>query len=148
MLWFIKGDTDNNNLKNQNVHIWDANGSREFLDSRGLTERDEDDLGPIYGFQWRHFNAEYDTSHTDYSNKGIDQLKIIIDSLKDPKVRYSRRLLLTAWNPCQLDEMALPPCHVMAQFSVIEDGKLCCSLYQRSGIWGWEYHLILLLIAY
>lgn len=136
LLWFIKGDTDNNNLKNQKVHIWDANGSRDFLDSRGLTEREEDDLGPIYGFQWRHFNAEYETSHTDYSNKGIDQLKIIIDSLKDPKVRYSRRLLLTAWNPCQLDEMALPPCHVMAQFSVIEDGKLCCSLYQRSGDMG------------
>tara|TARA_Y100000748_G_scaffold293699_1_gene283488 strand:+ start:2155 stop:3072 length:918 start_codon:yes stop_codon:yes gene_type:complete len=133
LLWFIKGDTDNNNLKNQNVHIWDANGSRDFLDSRGLTTREEDDLGPIYGFQWRHFNAEYDTSHTDYSNKGIDQLKIIIDALKDPKVRHSRRLLLTAWNPCQLDEMALPPCHVLAQFSVIEDGKLCCSLYQRSG---------------
>ena len=136
LLWFIKGDTDNKHLKNQNVHIWDANGSRDFLDSRGLINREEDDLGPIYGFQWRHFNAEYKNSGEDYTDKGIDQLKIIIDALKDPKERYSRRLILTAWNPCQLNEMALPPCHILAQFSVIEDGKLCCSLYQRSGDMG------------
>ena len=133
LLWFIKGDTDNKHLKDQNVHIWDANGSRDFLDSRGLLNRKEDDLGPIYGFQWRHFNADYETCHTNYNDKGIDQLSIIIDALKDPKERFSRRLILTAWNPCQLDDMALPPCHVLAQFSVIEDNKLSCSLYQRSG---------------
>ena len=133
LLWFIKGDTDNKHLKDQNVHIWDANGSRDFLDSRGLINRKEDDLGPIYGFQWRHFNADYETCHTNYNDKGIDQLSIIIDALKDPKERFSRRLILTAWNPCQLDDMALPPCHVLAQFSVIEDNKLSCSLYQRSG---------------
>lgn len=133
LLWFIRGDTNNKHLKEQNVHIWDANGSRDFLNSRGLIDREEDDLGPIYGFQWRHFNADYDNCHTNYNNKGIDQLKIIIDALKDPKERYSRRILLTAWNPCQLSEMALPPCHVLAQFSVIENNKLCCSLYQRSG---------------
>ena len=133
LLWFIKGDTDNKHLKDQNVHIWDANGSRDFLDSRGLINRKEDDLGPIYGFQWRHFNADYKTCHTNYNDKGIDQLSIIIDALKDPKERFSRRLILTAWNPCQLDDMALPPCHVLAQFSVIEDNKLSCSLYQRSG---------------
>ena len=133
LLWFIKGDTDNKHLKNQNVHIWDANGSRDFLNSRGLINREEDDLGPIYGFQWRHFNAEYDNSGKDYTDKGVDQLKMIINALKDPKERYSRRLILTAWNPCQLNEMALPPCHILAQFSVIEAGKLCCSLYQRSG---------------
>lgn len=133
LLWFIKGDTDNKHLKNEKVHIWDANGSRDFLDSRGLINRKEDDLGPIYGFQWRHFNAEYENCEKDYTNEGIDQLKIIIDALKDSKKRYSRRLILTAWNPCQLNEMALPPCHILAQFSVIEDGKLSCSLYQRSG---------------
>ncbi len=133
LLWFIKGDTDNKHLKDQNVHIWDANGSRDFLDSRGLLNRKEDDLGPIYGFQWRHFNADYETCHTNYNDKGIDQLSIIIDALKDPKERFSRRLILTSWNPCQLDDMALPPCHVLAQFSVIEDNKLSCSLYQRSG---------------
>ena len=59
LLWFIRGETDNKILKEQNVHIWDANGSREFLDSRGLNY-DEDELGPIYGRQWRYFNAEND----------------------------------------------------------------------------------------
>ena len=71
LLWFIKGDTDNKHLKDQNVHIWDANGSRDFLDSRGLINRKEDDLGPIYGFQWRHFNADYETCHTNYNDKGM-----------------------------------------------------------------------------
>ena len=132
LLWFIKGDTDNKHLKNQNVHIWDANGSRDFLNSRGLLDRQEDDLGPIYGFQWRYFNAEYENSSKDYTGKGVDQLKIIIDALKDSKERYSRRLILTAWNPCQLNEMALPPCHILCQFNVINN-KLSCALYQRSG---------------
>ena len=136
LLWFISGNTNNKDLKEQNVNIWNANASREFLDSRGLINRQEDDLGPIYGFQWRYFNAEYKDCTTNYNNKGIDQLKIIIDSLKDPKKRYLRRLLLTAWNPCQLNDMALPPCHVLAQFSVIEENKLSCSLYQRSGDMG------------
>ena len=135
LLWFIKGDTDNKNLKAQNVHIWDANASRDFLDSRGLTHREEDDLGPIYGFQWRHFNAPYTDCHADYTEKGVDQLKWIIEQLQNEKTRTSRRLILSAWNPCQLKEMALPPCHVLAQFSVINN-KLSCSLYQRSGDMG------------
>ena len=132
LIWFIKGKTDNKILKDQNVHIWDDNGSREFLDSRGLINRNEDDLGPIYGYQWRHFNHEYSGCNNDYSSKGIDQLKYIINCLKDPKERYSRRLIMTAWNPCQIDEMALPPCHVLCQFNVIGD-NLSCILYQRSG---------------
>ena len=73
-----KGSTNNQTLINQNVHIWDGNGSREFLNSRGLYNNIENDLGPIYGFQWRHFNANYNDCNTDYSNKGIDQLKYII----------------------------------------------------------------------
>jgi thymidylate synthase len=132
LFWFLKGSTSNNELQEQNVHIWDGNGSREFLDSRGLTHLEENDLGPIYGHQWRFFNAPYKNCNTDYNNKGVDQINYIIDSLKDPKERYSRRLILSAWNPQQLDEMALPPCHVLAQFNVI-DNKLSCSLYQRSG---------------
>jgi thymidylate synthase len=116
LLWFIRGDTNNKHLKEQNVHIWDANGSRDFLDSRGLIDREEDDLGPIYGFQWRHFNADYYTSDANYNDKGVDQLKMIIDALKDPKERYSRRLILSSWNPCQLSEMALPPCHIYSYF--------------------------------
>ena len=132
LLWFIKGQTNNKLLKEQNVHIWDANGSREFLDSRGLQNNNEDDLGPIYGFQWRHFNAEYVSCDTDYTNKGIDQLKEVINTLKDPKLRNSRRMIISAWNPCQLDSMALPPCHIMMQFNVTNNNKLSCSMYQRS----------------
>jgi len=133
LLWFIQGHTDNKLLKNQNVHIWDANGSREFLDSRNLTNYEEDELGPIYGFQWRHFNAPYTNSQTDYSNQGIDQLMQAITMLKDPSQRTSRRIIVSAWNPCQLDEMALPPCHVLFQFHVKQNKSLSCSLYQRSG---------------
>jgi thymidylate synthase len=132
LLWFIKGSTNNNILKEHNVHIWDANGSREFLDSRGLYNNDIDDLGPIYGFQWRHFNADYKSCNDDYTNKGIDQLADVINTLKDPKLRNSRRMIISAWNPCQLDKMALPPCHIMMQFNVTNDNKLSCSMYQRS----------------
>lgn len=132
LLWFIKGHTNNKLLKEQNVHIWDANGSREFLDSRGLQNNDEDDLGPIYGFQWRHFNANYVSCNTDYSNKGIDQLTEVINTLKDPLLRNSRRMIISAWNPCQLNSMALPPCHIMMQFNVTNNNKLSCSMYQRS----------------
>ncbi len=133
LLWFIKGDTSNKRLKEKKVHIWDSNGSREFLDSRGLTNYKEDDLGPIYGFQWRHFNAEYSDCEGDYSNKGVDQLNYIIEQLKNPATRNSRRLVMTAWNPSQIDKMALPPCHILCQFNVSNGNKLSCALYQRSG---------------
>jgi len=132
LFWFLNGKTDNNILRNQNVHIWDANASREFLNSRNLQHLDENDLGPVYGHQWRHFNADYKDCNTDYRGKGIDQIQYIIDSLNDPKERYSRRLVMSAWNPQQLNEMALPPCHILAQFNVIGN-ELSCSLYQRSG---------------
>ena len=133
LLWFINGHTDNKVLKEQNVKIWNANASREFLDSRGLYNNKEDDLGPVYGHQWRHFNASYTDCHTDYIGKGVDQLQSIIDKLKNPETRNSRRLVMSAWNPQQLDEMALPPCHILCQFCVTEGNKLSCSLYQRSG---------------
>lgn len=161
LLWFIHGDMNNQLLKEQGVHIWDANGSREFLDSRELTNYEEDELGPIYGYQWRHFNKPYyckndekmikmclnecwnygniDSNQElieDYKKMdeiGIDQLQQIIDALKDPVQRTSRRLVMTAWNPCQLDQMALPPCHIVCQFNVHDGNKLSCSMYQRSG---------------
>ena len=132
LLWFIKGDTNNKHLKQKNVHIWDDNGSRNFLDTRGLTNYEEDDLGPIYGFQWRHYNADYKDCNSDYTNKGIDQLKEVIECLKDPLQRNSRRMIITAWNPCQLDIMALPPCHIIMQFNVTNNTKLSCAMYQRS----------------
>lgn len=132
LLWFIRGQTSNELLKKQNVHIWDGNASRDFLDGRGLNNLKENDLGPVYGHQWRHFNAKYTDCNTDYTGQGIDQLDYIIKSLKDPKERTSRRLVMSAWNPCQLNEMALPPCHVLCQFNVTNGNKLSCSLYQRS----------------
>lgn len=133
LIWFVRGQTDNRILKNQNVKIWNGNGSREFLDSRGLNHLREDDLGPVYGHQWRHFNAKYSNSDEDYTGKGIDQLNDIINQLRNFDTRYSRRLIMTAWNPLQINEMALPPCHVMCQFHLVGQNKLSCSLYQRSG---------------
>jgi thymidylate synthase len=136
LLWFISGKTSNNILNAQDVHIWDGNATKEFLNSRGLSHYDEGELGPIYGHQWRHFNALWvgdgDYANTDYLEKGIDQLQYIIDQLKNPETRNSRRLIMTAWNPCQLDKMALPPCHVLCQFNVHSGNKLSCALYQRS----------------
>lgn len=133
LLWFIRGETDNRLLLKDNVRIWSPNASREFLDSRGLHHLKEHDLGPIYGHQWRNFNAPYKNCHENYADKGVDQLQNIVDSLKSTTERSSRRLILSAWNPLQLDEMALPPCHTLAQFHVTNDNELSCSLYQRSG---------------
>ena len=133
LLWFIKGDTDNNSLRSKNVNIWNGNSTREFLDSRNLNHYNEGDLGPIYGFQWRNWNAPYWGSHVNYRDRGIDQLGGIISSLKDPEERFSRRLIMSAWNVEQLSAMALPPCHVLSQFHVLDDDKLYCSIYQRSG---------------
>jgi thymidylate synthase len=132
LFWFIKGSTDNGLLQEQNVKIWNGNASRDYLDDIGLYDRAENDLGPIYGHQWRHFNAPYGTCHDDYQGKGVDQLGYIISCLKNPHTRNSRRLVMSAWNPCQLGEMALPPCHVLCQFNVINGDQLSCSLYQRS----------------
>ena len=133
LFWFISGSTDNKILQDQNVTIWNGNASRDYLNSIGLYDRDENDLGPVYGHQWRHFNAPYKTCNDDYKEKGEDQLAYIINCLKNKTERNSRRLIMSAWNPCQLSEMALPPCHVLVQFNVTGEDKLSCSLYQRSG---------------
>jgi thymidylate synthase len=133
LFWFIRGSTSNDELNEMNVKIWNGNSTREFLDSRGLTERPEGDLGPVYGFQWRFFNAPYNDCKTDYTGKGKDQLQQIINDLKNPETRTSRRHILTAWNPAQLDEMALPPCHMICQFHVRDNKYLSCALFQRSG---------------
>jgi len=141
LLWFVKGDTNNKNLQNQNVNIWNGNATREFLDSRGLKYLSENDLGPVYGHQWRFWNAPYSKEYgcfEDYRGKGIDQLQNIIDDLKKSKDsgESSRRMIMTAWNPEQIDEMALPPCHVLSQFHITEGNKLSCTLYQRSADMG------------
>ena len=133
LLWFVRGCTDAKQLSAAGVGIWDGNGSRAFLDARGLPHRAEGDLGPVYGFQWRHFGAAYVDKDADYSGQGVDQLADVVHRLRtNPN---DRRIILTAWNPAALREMALPPCHLLAQFFVA-DGELSCQMYQRSGDMG------------
>nr|XP_023022747.1 thymidylate synthase [Leptinotarsa decemlineata] len=133
LLWFIRGSTNAFELSDKKVHIWDANSTRQFLDSVGLKDREEGDLGPIYGFQWRHFGAEYKGMHADYKNKGIDQLAHVINTIKTRP--NDRRIIMCAWNPIDIPEMALPPCHCLVQFFVGND-ELSCQLYQRSADMG------------
>ena len=136
LLWFVRGQTDNKILREQGVRIWDGNSSRQFLDSRGLGHYEEGDLGPIYGFQWRHFGAEYLGCGSDYTGKGVDQLSAVIKSLKNEP--FSRRHVMSAWNPVDLEKMALPPCHLLTQFFVSKGDHdvphfLSLQVYQRSG---------------
>lgn len=190
LLWMLRGSTDSKELSAKGIRIWDANGSREFLDGRGLAHRQVGDLGPVYGFQWRHFGAPYvdlhlrDTQHcvadtkdcsttktndigtrvssafTSVSSEctpvsgpscplplvaasssvgsaspGVDQIRWLVERIKSHPT--CRRLLLTAWNPVDLHLMALPPCHVMAQFWVDPNaGELSCHLVMRSNDLG------------
>lgn len=133
LFWFIRGSTNANDLVEKKVHIWDGNGSREFLDSLGFTDREVNDLGPVYGFQWRHFGAEYVDTKTDYTGQGIDQLMDVINKIKNRP--DDRRIIMCAWNPADLNKMALPPCHCLVQFYVA-NGELSCQLYQRSADMG------------
>lgn len=133
LLWFLRGSTNAKELSERGVRIWDGNGSRQFLDSLGFVDREEGDLGPVYGFQWRHFGAPYRTMHTDYGDEGVDQIKNLVETIKtNPN---DRRMILCSWNPADLGKMALPPCHCLAQFYVYED-ELSCQLYQRSADMG------------
>jgi len=133
LLWFVEGNTNANDLAKKNIHIWDGNGSKEFLEKQGLGHRMEGDLGPVYGFQWRHFGAKYVDMHTDYTGQGFDQLADCIHKIKNNP--EDRRILMSAWNPSDLKEMALPPCHMFCQFYVA-NGELSCQMYQRSADMG------------
>jgi len=132
--FFIKGITDKQWLQDKNNHIWNewANpqkapyGHDEKSKKRMLEERD---LGSVYGFQWRHFGAEYENYDTDYTDKGIDQFKKLIKTLKtNPN---DRRMIVMAWNPKAMNKMALPPCHYCFQVVVIRN-KLNLMWNQRS----------------
>ena len=131
LLWFISGSTDSNILKEKGVRIWEGNSSREFLDSRGLSHYDQGDIGAGYGFQWRHFGAKYTNMYDSYEGKGIDQLKDVIYKIKNTP--DDRRIIMSAWNPSDIDKMALPPCHIFVQFWVDTNKKeLHSQMYQRS----------------
>lgn len=131
LLWFISGSTDSNILKEKGVKIWEGNSSREFLDSRGLSHYDQGDIGAGYGFQWRHFGAKYTNMYDSYEGKGIDQLQDVIYKIKNTP--DDRRIIMSAWNPADLDKMALPPCHIFVQFWVDTNKKeLHSQMYQRS----------------
>jgi thymidylate synthase len=123
LIWFINGETDSKILERKNVNIWKGNTSREFLDKHGL-DYPEGEIGPGYGYQWRCFDGDYPSREN-----GFDQFKSLVDGLKSSP--DSRRHILTAWNPKQVSEMALPPCHVMSHYKVI-NGVLHSSLFQRS----------------
>ena len=159
LLWFVRGCTDAKQLSAKGVKIWDGNGSKEFLEKRGLGHRREGDLGPVYGFQWRHFGAKYEDCDADYTGQGVDQLQECIHKIKNDPT--DRRIILSAWNPAgasatslllfrslttsaAIPEMALPPCHMMCQFYVhlpptsdpTSKPKLSCLMYQRSADLG------------
>ncbi|WWC68028.1 thymidylate synthase [Kwoniella pini CBS 10737] len=161
LLWFISGSTNSNLLKEKGVGIWDLNGSKDFLEKNGLGFRKQGDLGPVYGFQWRHFGEEYLNCDTDYKGKGFDQLKDVIWKIKNNPT--DRRIILSAWNPKDLHLMALPPCHMFCQFYVTlpdsnipnDKPKLSCLMYQRSCDLGLgipfniaSYSLLTYMIAY
>lgn len=132
--FFIKGITDKQWLKDKNCHIWDEWCSPKKVPyahdaATKAKMAEERDLGPIYGFQWRHFGADYANCDTDYANKGVDQLKKMVETLKtNPS---DRRMIVMAWNPEKLSEMALPPCHYGFQTTVI-NGRLNLMWNQRS----------------
>jgi thymidylate synthase len=106
---------------------------RNVATRRGLTDNREGDLGPVYGFQWRHFGAEYKGCDEDHTGEGVDQLAGVIEEIRtNPN---SRRIIMSAWNPVDIPKMALPPCHVMSQFFVA-NGELSCLMYQRSADMG------------
>lgn len=132
--FFIKGLTDKQWLQNHNNHIWDEWASPKkapYAHDETSKQRmqKERDLGPIYGFQWRHFAAPYRGYDADYTGAGVDQLRAVVEKIKtDPT---DRRMLVSAWNPTALGEMALPPCHYGFQVTVI-DKRLNLLWNQRS----------------
>jgi thymidylate synthase len=141
IMWMLRGQCDANILKDKNIHIWDGNTTREFLDNRGLNYLPEGHIGKGYGFQWRNFGGDYKSSRTwwkffkkeyDYyylDGKGVDQIQNLLNSLKnDPN---GRRHIVMTWNPQQEKEMALPPCHLYHQYAV-NDGKLDSFFLMRS----------------
>ncbi len=125
LLWFLRGDTHVSGLHEYNVKIWDAWATAEECAKYG---RKEGDLGPIYGHQWRNFGATLQPDGT-YAQDGVDQIQQVIDTIRSNP--HSRRMIVTGWNPTEVQAVTLPPCHSLFQFYVGR-GRLHCQLYQRS----------------
>lgn len=128
--FFLLGKTNSKLLEEKKVNIWKGNTNRQFLDFLGLNHYNEGDMGPMYGFQWRHYGIEYKGCDHNYKMNGYDQLQNVINLLKTDK--YSRRIMMTTFNPSQLKESVLAPCHgIVVQFGVEGSNKLSCHMYQR-----------------
>ena len=125
LLWFLKGDTNVQYLKDNKVSIWDEWATAEQTARFG---RPEGELGPVYGHQWRNFGATQNEDGS-YQQNGFDQIQWLINEIKNNP--NSRRLIVSGWNPNEAGKVALPPCHTLFQFFV-QDNKLSCQLYQRS----------------
>jgi thymidylate synthase len=134
LMFFLRGETNTNLLKEKGVNIWNANTNRTFLDENNLSHYKEGDIGTSYSFQFRHYGAEYKGYDYDYTSKGYDQLNNLISEIISNK--YSRRLMMTTFNPAQIKQGVLPPCHGnIIQFNVTNENKLNCHMYQRSADW-------------
>lgn len=129
LLWFLRGSTDSQQLNSTGVKIWNQNGSLKNLNMLGFTNRVEGDLGPVYGFQWRHWGKTYIDPNT-RTGAGVDQIADLIHGLQHEP--HSRRHILSAWNVSDLKQMVLPPCHMCCQFYVSMNGELSCMMFQRS----------------
>ena len=131
LLLYIRGQTDNNILKDKNIHIWDGNTTREFLDKRGLNHLPEGDMGETYGFNMRHYGGTYINCKSEYGKNGFDQLEYVINEIKNNP--HSRRILINLWNPKTTCNAALPSCLHQYQFYVDTDKKkLSVQIYLRS----------------
>ena len=130
LLFFIRGDTDTKILEDKGIRIWAGNTNRKFLDSLGKQDRDEGVMGPMYGYQWRYFDAPYDEKTKGPQNYGVDQLQNVVNLIrKDPN---SRRIIMTSYNPRMADEGVLYPCHsLMLQFYVVNN-RLDLFCFNRS----------------
>lgn len=154
-MFFLRGETDTKKLEEKKINIWKGNTSREFLDSRGLTHLPVGDMGKGYGYQWARWENYTIKSYKDFIEhedgsvtfidakilkEHVNQIKNLLNDMKNNP--NSRRHLVTAWNPGQLDEMALPPCHLLHQYN-IEDGKLNSLFFMRSNdcMYGLPYNI-------
>jgi len=117
LLWFLRGSTNSKELEDKGINIWKGNSTREYLNSIGLFNNKEGELGKVYGYEWRSFNGYF------------DQIRYIIEELS---LNNSRRAIFSAWNPCDLKEQALPPCHLLYNFYKIDNENLNCMMYMRS----------------